>query len=57
MLYKATISFAGKISMTQGEIRDISDSPVVKDLIKAGYIEAVEKKTAKKKTAKKEDKA
>jgi hypothetical protein len=56
MLYKATISFAGKISMTQGEIRDISDSPVVKDLIKAGYIEKVEK-TGKKKTAKKEDKA
>lgn len=57
MLYKATISFAGKISMTQGEIRDISDSPVVKDLTKAGYIEPVEKKTARKKTAKKEEKA
>ena len=43
--------------MTQGEVRDISDSPAVKDLLKAGYIEPVEKKTARKKTAKKEEKA
>lgn len=38
MLYKATVSFSGVISMTGGEIREMSDSPLVNDLLKAGYI-------------------
>lgn len=38
MLYKATVSFSGMISMTGGEVREISDSSLVKDLLKAGYI-------------------
>lgn len=50
MLYKAKVSFAGIISMTQGEVRELSDSSVVKDLLKAGYIEAV--KQPKKETKK-----
>ncbi len=49
-MYRALISFSGRISMTEGEVRDISDSSIVKDLLKAGYIEEVkpEKKTKKK---------
>lgn len=38
MRYKATVSFSGKISMTGGEVREISDSSLAKDLLKAGYI-------------------
>lgn len=51
MLYKALISFTGKKAMTIGEVGEISDTAVVKDLLKAGYIEEVaeKKKTAPKK--------
>lgn len=38
MLYKATVSFSGHISMAGGEIREISDPSLVDDLSKAGYI-------------------
>lgn len=38
MLCKATVSFSGVISMTGGEIREISDSSLVNDLLKAGYV-------------------
>ena len=38
MFYKATVSFSGKISMTGGEVREISDSSLAKDLLKAGYV-------------------
>ena len=41
MLYKALISFSGKVSMTMDEVREISDQSIVKDLLKAGYIEEV----------------
>lgn len=44
-MYKALKSFSGLVSMVAGEIRDISDPIVVKDLVKAGYI--VEVKPAK----------
>lgn len=68
MKYKALKSFSGVVSMVSGEVKDISDPLVVKDLIKAGYIVEVKpaktkaeveaevkpKKTTKK-TAKKED--
>lgn len=52
-MYKALISFSGVVSMTIGEIKEITDESIVKDLLNAGYIEKVadEKKTpAKKKT-------
>lgn len=38
MLYMATVSFSGKISMYEGEVREISDPSLVEDLTKAGYI-------------------
>lgn len=53
-MYKALISFSGIVSMTMGEVREISDLSIVKDLTEAGYIEPVkeEKKPVKKKTDK-----
>ena len=48
MKYKALISFAGKVSMYEGEIKEITDNEVVSDLLKAGYIERV--KPEKRKT-------
>ena len=38
MGYMATTSFSGIISMHKGEVREISDSSLVEDLTKAGYI-------------------
>ena len=38
MMYLATKSFSGRITMTAGERREISDPAVVADLLKAGYI-------------------
>lgn len=37
-MYKALISFSGLISMAEGEVRDIAEKAVVKDLLNAGYI-------------------
>lgn len=57
-MYKALISFSGLISMTVGEVREISDQAIVKDLLDAGYIEpvvSVDKTTKKKSAPKKED--
>lgn len=54
MIYKALRSFSGNISMAEGDTKDISDPNIVKDLVKAGYIEEVkpaETKAKKKKTA------
>ena len=67
MAYKATISFSGrKISMKKGDVRDITDEALAKDLLNAGYVieldeskpleskpEASKPKTSSKKTAKK----
>lgn len=48
MAYIACVSFSGnKLSMAKGQIREISDSALVDDLSKAGYIipyEATDKK-------------
>jgi hypothetical protein len=54
MAYKAVVSFSGKVSMVVGEVRDLTDNAIVKDLLKAGYIEEV--KPAEKTKAKKEKK-
>lgn len=63
-MYKALKSFSGVVSMVSGEVKDISDPLVIKDLVKAGYIvevkpaktkAEVEAKKTTKKTAKKED--
>ena len=41
-MYKALKSFAGLVSMRKGEVKAISNPIVVKDLLKAGYIEEVQ---------------
>lgn len=41
MAYKALKSFSGLVSMRRGEERDIKDQEIVKDLLRAGYIEEV----------------
>lgn len=41
MQYKALISFSGLISMSMGEVREITDQKIVNDLLNAGYIEKI----------------
>ena len=57
-MFRALVSFSGIISMAKDEIREISDSSIVKDLLNAGYIEEVvsdvkEKPKTRKKTSSK----
>lgn len=40
MRVKALKGFAGAISMRKGEIREIADDAVARDLLRAGYIVA-----------------
>lgn len=47
MIVKALISFAGKESMSRGEIKNI-DLSLAKDLIKAGYVVEIKKRSSKK---------
>ena len=42
MKYKAVVSFSGTISMAEGEIAEIANPTISADLLKAGYIVAVE---------------
>ena len=46
MKVKALTSFAGPVTMFGGETRNITDEKVLNDLIKCGYVEAVEDATA-----------
>lgn len=48
MKVKALLSFSGKISMGTGEIRDIENGEVLKDLLAARYVEEVKPQKAKK---------
>lgn len=50
IMYKALISFSGIVSMTVGEVKEITDKAVIEDLLNAGYIEEVQpaKKATKK---------
>lgn len=41
MAYKALTSFAGVVSMAQGEVIDKIEPEIAKDLLKAGYIEEI----------------
>ncbi len=41
MKVKATVSICGKICMAKGEIRDIADKEICKDLIRCGYVKEV----------------
>lgn len=56
MLVKAIVSFAGKVSMCAGEIREVEDKEIAYDLLNAGYVEEVkeaeEVKVAPKQAAK-----
>lgn len=59
MAYRALVTFAGAVSMAQGETVDkIDDKEILKDLLQAGYIEEIggEKPKSEKssKTAKKD---
>lgn len=47
-MYKALVSFSGIVSMAKGEVGEIPDKAVAKDLLDAGYIEEVKKKPVKK---------
>ena len=49
MRYEALVSFVGAVCMAKGEVREIPDSPIVKDLIGAGYIKAVQEKRTRRK--------
>lgn len=59
MEIRALCSFSGQITMTKGEVRECGNEYVVSDLLRAGYVEAVEqlppeekvKKPARKKKA------
>jgi hypothetical protein len=48
MKYKAKVSFSGLCSMSKGEVKEINDKYIVDDLLRAGYIEPIEKPKAKK---------
>jgi len=41
MRVKALKSFAGKVTMSFGEVREIKDKVVLKDLLRAGYVEEI----------------
>ncbi len=42
MKVKALRSFSGALSMSRGEERDITDTVILDDLLKAGYVETAE---------------
>ena len=50
-MYRALTSFSGIISMSKGEVREIKDKEIVKDLLQAKYIDEIKqtKKENKKK--------
>ena len=51
---KAIKSFIGVVSMNVGDVRDIQSDEVAKDLVKAGYVVAVDEKPEAKPKAKPE---
>lgn len=44
MLVEALVSFAGSFSMTKGEQKDCQDEAILQDLLKAGYVKALEER-------------
>ena len=50
MKYEALVSFTGVITMAKGEVRELPDPLIIKDLLQAKYIKKV---TAPRKTNKK----
>lgn len=37
-MYRALVTFSGTFSMVVGEVKDIPDAAIAKDLLRAGYI-------------------
>ena len=56
MQVRAKVNFSGLISMTKGEERELDNELLLKDLLKAGYIEEVAPVQPKKRGAKNESK-
>ena len=54
MKIRAKLNFSGLISMRKGEERELEDELLLKDLLKAGYIEEVAPVQPKKRGAKNE---
>ena len=52
MTYKAKVDFGGIISMSVGEVAEIADEAIAKDLLKAGYIEQIKPADKGEKTVK-----
>ena len=48
MKVRALISFSGLVSMRKGEVKEIRDKNIVTDLLRAGYVEQIEKQKNKK---------
>lgn len=44
MKVKALRSFSGRVSMYKGEVRDLADEELIRDLAQAGHIEQVAQK-------------
>lgn len=38
MAYRALRSFTGSLTMVKGEVREINNEAIVKDLLRSGYI-------------------
>lgn len=51
LMYKANKSFSGVISMKRGDVREIKDVEVAKDLIRAGYVSELADESKPKTTA------
>lgn len=54
--YRALVSFVGKVSMSEGEVRDINNPKIEKDLLDAHYIEEILPPPAPKSEPKKRNK-
>lgn len=60
VMYKAIKSFSGLINMKKGDVKEIKDEEIANDLLRAGYVMALEDekpltKATSKKSAKKAD--
>ena len=51
MKYRALVNFTGLISMAKGQVRDISDLSLARDLLKAKYIEECKEEAEKTQSA------
>ena len=54
-MYKALVSFTGKVRMKKNEVKHIADEAIAKDLVRCGYVEALEKKEEKPAPAEKKE--